>query len=225
MGNCGSLAIGGIIAAAATIAVARAGTVHGRRGRGAHPGGADLRHAFVVLLRRLAGRSTTRGNIDHTSHRLVSAGFSDQTAVSLLYALGAAGALDRLPAPRAGGLAWPVAAAFGVGVLMMALYLARVPAYAGQDFQALQNAPFAPLLSDLTFRWHAGEVLLDLVLIAPCYYGAYRLRFEGDASCRCSCESFSRRCRRSSAASSRRSTSPACTRGCGARSGCTISPR
>ncbi len=70
---------------------------------------------------------------------------------------------------------------FLVTVLMFGLYLARVPAYAGQDFRALQNASFAPLLSDLTFRWHAGEVLLDLALIATCYYAAYRIRFDGEA--------------------------------------------
>ena len=179
MGNCGSLAIGGIIAACATIAIARAGTV-------VAAGAAALilvvpifDSTFVVLLRRLAGRSTTRGNIDHTSHRLVSAGFSEPSAVAMLYALGAAGAATGYMLHAGGGSLWPLAAGFTVAVLMMGLYLVRVPAYAGQDFQALQNAPLAPLLSDLTFRWHAGEVLLDLGLIATCYYAAYRIRFEG----------------------------------------------
>ena len=181
MGNCGSLAIGGIVAACATTAVARAAT----------PGAAAaaalilvvpiVDSSFVVLLRRLAGRSTTRGNIDHTSHRLVSAGFSEPAAVALLYVLGLAGAVTASIIKSGGGAAWPIAAAFAVAVLMMGLYLARVPAYAGQDFRALQNAPIAPLLADLTFRWHAGEVLLDLLLITTCYYAAYRIRFEGDA--------------------------------------------
>jgi UDP-GlcNAc:undecaprenyl-phosphate GlcNAc-1-phosphate transferase len=181
MGNCGSLAIGGTIAAAATIAIARAGTLAAAAAAALILVVPIFDSAFVVLLRRLAGRSTTRGNIDHTSHRLVSAGFTDKTAVSLLYALGAAGALIGYLVHGQSGLAWPVAAAFGIGVLMMALWLARVPAYAGQDFQAIQSVPFAPLLSDLTFRWHAGEVLLDLVLITTCYYAAYRIRFQGDA--------------------------------------------
>jgi UDP-GlcNAc:undecaprenyl-phosphate GlcNAc-1-phosphate transferase len=74
-----------------------------------------------------------------------------------------------------------IAVTFVVGLLMFLLYLPLLPAYVGQDFQALQNASFAPLLSDLTFRWHAGEVLLDLALIATCYYAAYRIRFDGDA--------------------------------------------
>jgi UDP-GlcNAc:undecaprenyl-phosphate/decaprenyl-phosphate GlcNAc-1-phosphate transferase len=181
MGNCGSLAIGGVVAAAAILAVARAGTVESGVAAGLALVVPIFDTTFVVLLRRLAGRSTTRGNIDHTSHRLVSAGFSERRAVLLLYALGVAGAecgyLVRVN-PTVG---WPLAVVVGVGVLMFGLYLAHVPAYAGQDFKALQSAPFAPLLSDLTFRWHAGEVLLDLVLIATCYYGAYRIRFDGEA--------------------------------------------
>jgi FlaA1/EpsC-like NDP-sugar epimerase len=54
-----------------------------------------------------------------------------------------------------------------------------VPAYDAKDFAAIQKSSFAPFLKDLAFRWHAGEVLLDLVLIAVCYYGAYRVRFDG----------------------------------------------
>jgi UDP-GlcNAc:undecaprenyl-phosphate GlcNAc-1-phosphate transferase len=181
MGNCGSLAIGGIIAAASTYAVARAGTATAAVAAGLILVVPIFDSGFVLLLRRLAGRSTTAGNIDHTSHRLVSAGFSERTAIAMLYALGIAGAAIGYLLYVHGAVVSPIAAVFAVGVLMVGLYLARVPAYAGQDFRALQNAPFAPLLADLTFRWHAGEVLLDLVLITTCYYGAYRIRFEGEA--------------------------------------------
>jgi len=180
MGNCGSLAIGGLLAAASTLAVARAGTASAAAAAALILVVPIMDTTFVVLLRRLAGRSTTRGNIDHTSHRLVSAGFSERKAVALLYLLGIGGAACGYFIRINPTTGIPVAAGFVVAVLMFLLYLARVPAYAGQDFQALQNAPFAPLLSDLTFRWHAGEVLLDLVLIATCYYGAYRVRFAGD---------------------------------------------
>ena len=102
--------------------------------------------AFVVLLRRLAGRSTTRGNVDHMSHRLVAAGFSEPGAVGLLYAVGALGAGAGYCLHVYGGSAWPLAAAVAVGVLMMALYLARLPAYAGAGLPgaavgALRAAP------------------------------------------------------------------------------------
>jgi UDP-GlcNAc:undecaprenyl-phosphate GlcNAc-1-phosphate transferase len=180
MGNCGSLAIGGILAAAATLAVVRSARLRDMAAALLILVVPVFDSSFVVLLRRLAGRSTTRGNIDHTSHRLVSAGFTDRTAVWLLYGMGVVGAAAGTFVHANTGAGAPIAAAVGVGTLMVALWLARVPAYAGQDFQAFQNAPFAPLIADLTFRWHAGEVLLDVALISLCYYAAYRIRFEGD---------------------------------------------
>jgi UDP-GlcNAc:undecaprenyl-phosphate/decaprenyl-phosphate GlcNAc-1-phosphate transferase len=138
--------------------------------------------AFVLVLRRLAGRSATKGGTDHVSHRLVSLGFSERTAVRILYLLGLVG----------GGVAWavvassgiepqvPLVALFGVALMLLGIYLARVRAYNAEDFVALQKSSFAPFLKDLAFKWHAGQVMLDLVLIAICYYAAYRLRFEGD---------------------------------------------
>ncbi len=137
--------------------------------------------AFVLVLRRLAGRSATKGGTDHVSHRLVSLGFSERSAVRILYLFGLIGGLT------AWGLQWgsvvepmtPLVAVFGVLVILLGIYLARVPAYNAQDFVALQKSSFAPFLKDLAFRWHAAQVLLDMVLITVCYYGAYRLRFDG----------------------------------------------
>lgn len=138
--------------------------------------------AFVLVLRRLAGRSATRGGTDHVSHRLASLGFSVRTAVRILYLLGFIGGLT----------AWmmlersfePVLVLLGVAlftvlVVLTGIYLARVRAYNAEDFQALQKSSFAPFLKDLAFKWHVGEVLLDLVLITACFYAAYWLRFEG----------------------------------------------
>ena len=75
----------------------------------------------------------------------------------------------------------PLVALFGVLVILVGIYLARVPAYNAEDFIALQKSSFAPFLKDLAFRWHAGQVMLDLVLITVCYYAAYRLRFDGES--------------------------------------------
>lgn len=137
---------------------------------------------FVLILRRLAGRSATRGGTDHVSHRLVSLGFSERRAVRALYGLGAVGGVVAVAARAGGaGLMLAVAPLFLVVVMLLGIYLARVPAYYAEDFQALQKSSFAPFLKDLAFRWHAGEVMPDLVLIPACYYFAYRLRFEGAA--------------------------------------------
>jgi UDP-GlcNAc:undecaprenyl-phosphate GlcNAc-1-phosphate transferase len=73
----------------------------------------------------------------------------------------------------------PLVAAFAVLLTLLGIFLARVPAYNAEDFAALQKSSFAPFLQDLAFKWHAGEVLLDLVLITICYYAGYRLYFEG----------------------------------------------
>jgi UDP-GlcNAc:undecaprenyl-phosphate GlcNAc-1-phosphate transferase len=137
--------------------------------------------AFVLVLRRLAGRKASKGGTDHVSHRLASLGFSERSAVRILYLLGLLG----------GAAAWvlvaglgvdmlPLVAAFAVALTLLGLYLANVPAYNAEDFIALQKSSFAPFLKDLTFRWHAGQVLLDLVLITVSYYAAFRLRFDGE---------------------------------------------
>jgi UDP-GlcNAc:undecaprenyl-phosphate GlcNAc-1-phosphate transferase len=116
------------------------------------------------------------------SHRLVSLGFSDRSAVRILYLLGLTGGVAAWSLQTSGFEARiPLGALFAVLITLLGIYLARVPAYNAQDFVALQKSSFAPFLKDLTFRWHAGQVMLDLVLISACYYFAYRLRFEGES--------------------------------------------
>ena len=184
MGDCGSLFIGAMFGGISLIPVLDAGTTFSIQ-----PIFAVLilvvplfDTGFVLVLRRLAGRAATRGGTDHVSHRLVSLGFSERSAVRILYLLGIIGGLTAWGLMTVSGdTMLPVVALFTVLVVLLGLYLARVPAYDAGDFNALQESSFAPFLKDLTFRWHAGEVLLDLVLISACYYFAYWLRFEDEA--------------------------------------------
>lgn len=183
MGDCGSLFIGAAIAGASLVPVSQE--------RATFPWSSIVvvlvlvvplfDTGFVLVLRRLAGRSATRGGTDHVSHRLVSLGFSGRSAVRILYLLGIVGGVTAWGL-TSGGVEQmlPLAALFAVVVTLIGIHLARVPAYNAQDFKALEESSFAPLLKDLTFRWHAAEVMLDLVLIVACYYFAYRLRFEGE---------------------------------------------
>jgi UDP-GlcNAc:undecaprenyl-phosphate GlcNAc-1-phosphate transferase len=184
MGDCGSLFIGGVLGAASLVPIYNTPLAF------VSPAvivGLVLivplfDTSFVLVLRRLAGLKATKGGTDHVSHRIVSLGFSERSAVRTLYGLGLTG----------GGTAWllmrsqgvepmlPLVAAFGVIVVLLGIYLARVPAYNAEDFVALQKSSFAPFLKDLAFRWHAAEVMLDFILIAVCYYLAYRLRFDGE---------------------------------------------
>jgi UDP-GlcNAc:undecaprenyl-phosphate GlcNAc-1-phosphate transferase len=184
MGDCGSLFIGALLAAASLVPVYNAPLAF------INPLVIVVLvlivplfdTGFVLVLRRLAGRKATKGGTDHVSHRLVSLGFSERSAVRILYLLGFVG----------GGCAWllmwgrgiepmlPLVAVLGVLLVLLGIYLARIPAYDAEDFIALQKSSFAPFLKDLAFRWHAAEVMLDFILIAVCYYLAYRLRFEGE---------------------------------------------
>ena len=185
MGDCGSLFIGGVLAAASLVPIYNAPLAF------ISPSVIVVLilivplfdTGFVLVLRRLAGRKATKGGADHVSHRLVSLGFSERSAVRILYLLGIAGGATAWVLVQGRGVEpmLPLVAAFGVVLTLIGIYLARVPAYNAEDFIALQKSSFAPFLRDLTFRWHAAEVLLDLVLITVCYYLAYRLRFEGEA--------------------------------------------
>ena len=137
--------------------------------------------SFVLVLRRLAGRSATRGGTDHVSHRLVSLGLSERSAVRTLYLLGLMGGFTAWILVRSSAAPFApilIMALFGVLVILVGIYLARVEAYNAEDFQALQKSAFAPFLKDLAFKFHVGEVLLDMILITACYYAAFRLRFD-----------------------------------------------
>jgi UDP-GlcNAc:undecaprenyl-phosphate GlcNAc-1-phosphate transferase len=181
MGDCGSLFIGSVLAGCSLLAVLGSfQPMVDAAAVGLLLAVPLFDTGFVLVLRRLAGRPATRGGTDHVSHRLVSLGLSEPRAVASLCVLGASGAAVAWALRQDGLSLMPFAAAFALMVLIVGIYLARVPAYNGEDFLALQKTSFAPLLSDLTFRWHAAQVLLDVALIAVSYYASYRIRFEGE---------------------------------------------
>jgi UDP-GlcNAc:undecaprenyl-phosphate/decaprenyl-phosphate GlcNAc-1-phosphate transferase len=181
MGDCGSLFLGSTIAGSVLTVLVRpaAAFVFDGLMLGLVLVVPLLDTSFVLVLRRLAGRGATRGGTDHLSHRLVSAGLTERLAVFVLYVLGLAGGVAAWFALGDGMSSLPVAALFVVAVLLFGTYLARIPAYDGEDFQALQKSSFAPFLRDVAFRYHALEMLIDVVLISAVFYLSYRVRFEG----------------------------------------------
>src|SRR5215216_5776909 len=92
MGDCGSLFIGALLAGCSLVPIFHGGIAF------TNPAVIAVLilivplfdTSFVLVLRRLAGRSATKGGTDHVSHRLVSIGFSERTAVRILYLLGLA---------------------------------------------------------------------------------------------------------------------------------------
>ena len=125
MGDCGSLFIGAIFGGISLIPVLDAGTTFSIQ-----PIFAVLilvvplfDTGFVLVLRRLAGRAATRGGTDHVSHRLVSLGFSERSAVRILYLLGIIGGLTAWGLMTVSGdTMLPVVALFTVLVGLLGLY-------------------------------------------------------------------------------------------------------
>ena len=137
---------------------------------------------LVTVMRLLSGRSPATGGRDHSSHRLVAIGLSERTAVMVLWALAAAGGLIGVTLRNAGdGWSTPAAAMFLLAVCLFAVYLARVRVY---DEAAAPGLPstVTVLTPEFMYKRRVAEVLLDFCLISLAYYGAYQLRFEGDAA-------------------------------------------
>ena len=180
MGDSGSLAIGGTLAAL-TIGATHAVSV-GVVSSIAFPLFLLLLPifdtAFVTIVRRLSARPASVGGRDHTSHRLVVMGLSEARAVTFLYGVAAAGGAAALAFSHGAereGLVLGGALALGLGLL--AVRLARVEVYGGEeDFSLLRDKRYVPLLS-LAQRRRAVEVLLDVALLAFAYYVSYVFRF------------------------------------------------
>jgi UDP-GlcNAc:undecaprenyl-phosphate/decaprenyl-phosphate GlcNAc-1-phosphate transferase len=132
---------------------------------------------FVTLTRILRRRPISQGGRDHTSHRLVTLGLSERTAVSLLMAVSALGGAIALSA-RIGytpGI-WIGAPLLVIALAFVAIHLARTdsPILVGQSVGLLE------WLRTFGYKRRIFEVLLDLVLAMVSLVSAFLLRFDGD---------------------------------------------
>jgi UDP-GlcNAc:undecaprenyl-phosphate GlcNAc-1-phosphate transferase len=133
---------------------------------------------LVTLSRWFSGRPASQGGRDHSSHRLVAMGLSEPRAVTMLWALAAAGAVIGIMLMRV-NQTWPLfaAVAFVFGMVLFAVFLGGIRVYDDGELAANQR-PLTPLVVDMMYKRRVAEVLLDFCLITASYYMAYRLRFE-----------------------------------------------
>jgi UDP-GlcNAc:undecaprenyl-phosphate GlcNAc-1-phosphate transferase len=134
---------------------------------------------LVTLLRLLSGRSPATGGRDHSSHRLVAMGLSERTAVLVLCSLAALGGIIGNTLRHAEGWSTLIAALFLVAMCLFAVYLARIKVYEDTTVPTGARA-LTPLVGEFLYKRRVAEVVLDFCLITIAYYGAYRLRFEGE---------------------------------------------
>jgi UDP-GlcNAc:undecaprenyl-phosphate GlcNAc-1-phosphate transferase len=134
--------------------------------------------SFVTLTRLMVGRSPLVGGRDHLSHRLIALGFRERRAVLLHYALTACGGLVAL------GLLYLSAAYLGIALGLYAIAVAAFGTVLGHvesaNVQAEGGTAPPPVLSEISYRNRALEVLLDAALVGLAYYAAFAVRFRGD---------------------------------------------
>ena len=137
--------------------------------------------SFVTLTRILTGRPVSAGGSDHTSHRLVAIGLSERQAVVTLYLISLASGFTAFLTYRHG---LPVAvllfALVTIALTLFGIYLNGVRAF-GAERQRAGVGKFFYLAADFPYKRQVANVLLDFILINMAYYGAYLLRFEGQA--------------------------------------------
>lgn len=141
--------------------------------------------ALVSATRILTGRSVAQGGRDHSSHRLVSLGLSERSAVLLLYGLAATAGFGALSINHVfsfsvslGGIA-----TFGLMVLAFAVfgvYLSQMT-FDHQPMGSAKKRSFATqIVYEFAFKRRLLEVALDTVIMVCSYMLAHSLRFDFD---------------------------------------------
>ena len=182
MGDCGSLFIGFFLASSALVNVA------GGRSRSLLPVLAVpilvlfipiFDTTFVTILRKVSGRSASQGGRDHTSHRLVALGMSEQNAVWMLYGFAALSGILALLVQRVKlDVSLAAIAGFTILLTLLGVYLAGVKVYdQSEEEQALKDNSLYTFLVDVSYKRRIFEVLLDVVLIVLAYWSAYAIKF------------------------------------------------
>ncbi|HEU4480209.1 MAG TPA: hypothetical protein VFR80_16945, partial [Pyrinomonadaceae bacterium] len=182
MGDCGSLFIGFFLASSALVNVA------GGRSRSLLPVLAVpilvlfipiFDTTFVTILRKASGRAASQGGRDHTSHRLVALGMSEEHAVWMLYGFAAlSGVLSLMVQRMKLDVSLAAIAGFTVLLTLLGVYLAGVKVYdQSEEAQALKDKSLYTFLVDVSYKRRIFEVLLDVVLIVLAYWSAYAIKF------------------------------------------------
>ena len=127
---------------------------------------------FVTLMRKLFGKPIYVGGKDHSSHRIVAIGFSEKTAVLILYAFSIIAGVLAILINYLSLWIWTLLSfLFVLSILFFWIKLATVKVYEEETSSAL---------STLSAYRKVFELLLDLILIIVAYYIAYVLRFESN---------------------------------------------
>jgi len=183
MGDCGSMLLGFLIAAAALLGTARTAShlVIAMFVPVILLAVPVFDTTLVSVVRRLNGRPISQGGRDHSSHRLVALGLSERATVGLLYAISAAFGLLAIASERLPTVTTLVLAAlmFG-GLALFGVFLGMVQVYAPHPGRPEPFEGRGTLLGgNLLHKKQAALLLLDVGLVPVAMVAANLLRFEG----------------------------------------------
>lgn len=136
---------------------------------------------LVAVGRVLEGRPITEGGTDHTSHRLVALGVSEERAVWILWALAAAGgAVGILLRTTSRPVAGLMGGLITLALIALGAFLIRVR-FDGFSRERRQEATLYRAVLAWHDRFPLGLLLADALCFGLAYYAAYVARWDGVA--------------------------------------------
>ncbi len=141
---------------------------------------------LVTLRRILVGRRVSEGGRDHSSHRLVRLGLSEERAVLTLYAVAALFGLLALAFQYTHVLlSWAVLTYALIGLAVFGVFLAGVTVYDSQQeelarrrLDGREDRDHVALRAALRNKRQIVGMLVDLLLVSGSLTAAWYLRFE-----------------------------------------------
>jgi UDP-GlcNAc:undecaprenyl-phosphate GlcNAc-1-phosphate transferase len=192
MGDCGSLFLGFSIAGLALVVQQQAEGV-GSLAIGLLPLAVlavpILDTTLVTFMRKLAGRPVSRGGRDHTSHRLVFLGLSEEHAVLMLYGLSLGSGLLAIGVLFVDvTLFYALSTFVGIALGVFGVYVAQANVYrgghaSGDGAPSISASPGRMLFRLFGHRWkEGGGMLVDVLLVGAAFVVAHYLRYESGLS-------------------------------------------
>jgi UDP-GlcNAc:undecaprenyl-phosphate GlcNAc-1-phosphate transferase len=134
---------------------------------------------LVTISRKWQAQKVSQGGRDHSSHRFVSLGFKEKQVIGIFYSLALCAGAIAVEMQRYIDYAFLLFSGFAIVLLLVGIYLTRLTTPEADNEVAPSTWTWRKIVSHFLEKWYVGMIMLDLVLIAACYYGAYLLRFDG----------------------------------------------
>ena len=133
---------------------------------------------LVTITRKWRAQKASQGGRDHSSHRLLLLGFKEKQVLLVFYTMALLGGLVAVGMQHYTDYSLLLFSAFVVLLLLIGIYLTRTTAQ--KIIKSDMTPPtWTPFVNLLLHKWYFGMIMLDMVFVIACYYGAYLLRFDG----------------------------------------------